>query len=68
MIMNNINWLQKEQLHLVSPKFRKMVSDAWDRGENVPYGVIYLSEVPPTPEDIEWVHKLVNDGVIQDDK
>jgi hypothetical protein len=36
--------LEKKDIDLVKPKFRQMVLDAWNRGEGVPYGVIYLSE------------------------
>jgi hypothetical protein len=50
----NKKWLEKSDLNLVKPKFQKMVLDAWERDENVPYGVMYLSDAPITQGDINW--------------
>ena len=47
-----MNILGKDQLHLVKPMFRKMVQAAWDRGEDVPYGVVLLSDEPPTEAEL----------------
>jgi hypothetical protein len=59
--------LLREDLDKVKPKFRQMVQTAWERGEEVPYGVIYLSDAKLTEADIKWANKLVSDGKITDD-
>ncbi len=51
--------LQREDIDKVRPKFRDSVLEAWDRGEDVPYGVIYLSDAPLTQEDIDWAHRVI---------
>jgi len=51
--------LQQKDLKKVKPKFRKMVLDTWKRGENVPYGVTYLSDAPISKEDEQWLQVLV---------
>jgi len=51
-------FLSTSDLDKVAPKFRQMVLDAWAKGEAVPYGVIYLSDRPPTPEEIEFSKEL----------
>lgn len=57
-----MKYLKKSDLNLVNPKFRKIVQDAWDNGEKVPYGVIYLSSKEPTKEDIEYAKKLIKEN------
>lgn len=52
LIMSDI--LQGHELDLVSPKFQSMVQKAWDNGETVPRGVIYLSERSLTEQEITW--------------
>ena len=52
--------LQKEDLNLVKPSLRKTVQEAWDKGEDVPYGVIYLSN-DPLPESVIKRAKELNE-------
>lgn len=47
-------FLQKDELHLVNPKFQELVKKAWDNNEKVPHSVIYLSDAPLTQKDIEY--------------
>jgi hypothetical protein len=47
--------LKREEVDKVDPKFRPMVIEAFDKGEEVPYSVVYLSSEPITEKDIEWV-------------
>ncbi len=58
--------LQKDQLDLVRPKFREMVQKAWNNNEDVPYGVVLLSDEPPTEEDIARVKELIKNHKIED--
>lgn len=51
-------YLKKDQLHLVKPKFRKMVEDAWGNGEEVPYGVVCLSDKELTTDELKQIHEL----------
>lgn len=46
-----MNILQKDQLHLVKPKFQQTVIDAWGKGEDVPFEVTILSDIGPTEEE-----------------
>ena len=62
-----MNILKKEDIDKVRPKFRDMVLDAWKRGEEVPYGVTYLSNEPPTKEDMEWANKIIKENNIKDE-
>jgi hypothetical protein len=55
--------LEREDINKVRPKFRQLVLDAWKKGEEVPYGVIYLSDAPLTEEDIAWARSLSLEGV-----
>jgi hypothetical protein len=59
-----MKYLQKNDINLVKPKFRKMVQEAWDRGEDVPYGVIYLSDRETDAKDIEIVKDLIEKGIL----
>lgn len=34
-----------------------MVLDAWEKGEEVPAGVMYLSSAPLNEKDLEWAKK-----------
>lgn len=54
--------LQREDIDQVRPKFRQLVLDAWKKGEEVPHGVVYLSDAPPTKKDIEWAKSLMLEG------
>lgn len=56
--MKEQKFLQRDQLHLVKPKFRKTVEEAWANGEDVPYGYVYLSDREPTKEEIEHAAQL----------
>ena len=55
-----MRYLQHNELHLVKPKFQQMVIDAWNKNENVPYGVIALSDQLPSDEDIKRTRELAN--------
>lgn len=59
--------LQRKDLDKVKPKFRKMVQDAWDSGESVPYSVIYLSDAPLSKSDIKWAKNLIKTHKLDDD-
>jgi hypothetical protein len=58
--------LQKCDINLVKPEFRKMVELAWAKGQKVPYGVIYLSDTTPTNEDISWANEAIKSNKFQD--
>lgn len=62
-----MNILKREDIDKVRPKFKNMVLDAWNRGEDVPCGVIYLSDEPPTKEDMEWANKIIKKNNIKDE-
>jgi len=51
--------LQKEDLNKVDVKFRHAVSDAWNKGEDVPYSVIYLSSELPSEKVIKRTQELI---------
>lgn len=51
--------LQKDQIHLVNPRFREMVINAWSNNEYVPFGVIFLSDYIPTETDSCKVRELI---------
>lgn len=51
--------LQKDQIHLVNPRFREMVINAWSNNEDVPFGVIFLSDYIPTETDSCKVRELI---------
>jgi hypothetical protein len=54
--------LDRKDIDKVRPKFQPLVLEAWKNGEDVPYGVTYLSDAPLTEKDIEWAKKnLLND-------
>jgi hypothetical protein len=59
--------LKKEDIDKVDPKFRNMVLDVWKNGEEVPYGVVYLSSEPPTEEEMAWVNWIVKKYKIKDE-
>lgn len=46
-----MKYLQKEELHLVAPKFRQMVIDMWNSNEKIPAGILYISDRNPTDND-----------------
>lgn len=50
--------LQRGDIDKVRPKFRPMVRDAWNNGEQVPYSIIHLSDEPLTKSDIDCAKKL----------
>ena len=58
--------LQREDINLVKPKFRDIVIEAWNNGEDVPYGVIYLDDRDPTEEEIDHIRQLIKEGKITD--
>lgn len=58
--------LTKEDIDKVRPKFRQMVISAWDRGEDVPYDIVNLSDAPLSEKDIEWAKQLCKDFKIKD--
>jgi hypothetical protein len=51
--------LEKKDINLVKPKFKDMVLDAWKRKEDVPYGVIYLSDAPLTRKEIKRAKEVI---------
>lgn len=56
-----MKYLQKKDINEVDPFWRKTVKEAWKNGEDVPHGVIYLTNPKTTPltkDDIEWSRKL----------
>lgn len=53
-----MNFLRKDQLHLVTSKFRPMVIDMWKNGENVPIGVTFLSDKVPSDKDTKRAREL----------
>jgi hypothetical protein len=53
--------LDRKDIDQVRPKFLAMVEDAWKRGEEVPYGVTYLSDAPITEKYIAWARKNLGD-------
>lgn len=55
--------LEKHELELVNPKFRQMVQEAWNRGEDILSEVIYLSDDPITDDDIKWAKQFFVAGV-----
>ncbi len=52
-------FLEKKDLDKVREPFRSRVVEAWARGENVPYGVQYLSSAELNDDDIAWAHEIV---------
>lgn len=46
--------LQRDELEQVKPRFRGMVQEAWERGEDVPYGVTWLDDRPLTPAELRY--------------
>ena len=50
--------LKRDELHLVKPKFQQMVLDAWQRNEEVPYGIITVSDQPASEADLKRVGEL----------
>lgn len=50
--------LKRNELHLVKPKFQNIVLAAWSRGEDVPYGIIAVSDKLPTDVDLKRVGEL----------
>ncbi len=53
-------FLKRNQLKLVPSKFRRLVKMAWGNGNDVPYGVVYLSDDEYTQEEIDYCHRLNN--------
>lgn len=53
-----MNILQKDQLHLVKPKFHRTIMEAWEGGEEVPFEVTLLSDKPPTEAEIAQIKSL----------
>lgn len=53
-------FLSKEDLSLVAPTVQKWVKEAWNKGEEVPYGIVYLVEPtrPLTDKEIITVKEL----------
>jgi hypothetical protein len=51
--------LERKDINKVKLKFQIAVLEAWKRGEEVPYGVIHLSDAPLTEKDIEWAKKNI---------
>lgn len=49
-----MEYLQKHELHLVDPKLRHVVEEAWENGELVPRSVVLVS-VP----DVQKVKELI---------
>lgn len=49
--MDHPKFLSREDLEKVEPQFREMVEEAWENGEDVPYGVIFLSNRPLTERE-----------------
>ena len=49
--------LKREDIDKVDPKFRQMVLDAWEKGEEVPAGVALLSSAPLNEQDLAFVEK-----------
>lgn len=45
------NYLTIEELYLAKPKFRKIVLEAWARGESVPYGITAVSDEPISDQE-----------------
>lgn len=54
-----MKYLQKNEINLVHPKFRKLILDAWKGNEKVPYGVVYLTYNKPSKKDIKIVKKII---------
>ena len=54
--------LGRDELHLVRPRFRAVVEEAWARGENVPRSVVYLSDRELTAEEIEVGRALAKES------
>jgi hypothetical protein len=52
--------LQKNDLNKVAPKFRKMVVEAWNKGEDVPWGVTLLSDKPLSSKELNLVQTRFN--------
>jgi hypothetical protein len=54
--------LSQSNLHLVNPHFHQTILDAWAAGEDVPYGVIYLSDpkIPLTEAELSHTRELNN--------
>jgi hypothetical protein len=51
-------YLNKNQLHLVKPKFRKMIKDALENGEKVPYSVVYISDKKISKRELQLINDL----------
>jgi hypothetical protein len=50
--------LERKDIDKVKPRFQAIVKEAWNRGEEVPLGVIYLSDAPISKKDIAWARSL----------
>jgi hypothetical protein len=53
-----MKYLQKEHLYLVSSKFHSIIQDVWSNGEEVPLGMIYVSDQVPTEKDVLRAREL----------
>ena len=51
-------YLNKNQLHLVKPKLRKMIKDALKNGEKIPYGVVYISDKNISQRELQLINNL----------
>lgn len=60
-------YLGREDIDLVKfPQIKKLALEAWERGEEVPYGVIYIDLTPLSEEDLTRIRQLVKEGKIID--
>ena len=49
--------LEKHQLNKVSIKYKSWVEEAWNNGEEVPFGVMFLSDEDLTHKEIECIKR-----------
>jgi hypothetical protein len=60
-----MKYLKKSDLNKVHPKFRQTAQTDLENGEDVPYGVVYLTDRKPSKKEIEHVKKLIEEGFIK---
>lgn len=53
-----MKFLDRKDIDKVRPKFRKMVEDAWNQGEQVPYSVTCLSDKPFSQKQIQRFQEI----------
>ena len=53
-----MKYLKKDEFSLVKPRFQRMVLNAWNSNNEVPYGIILCSDEPATSADLNRAREL----------